>query len=277
MSDGMKYSVLMSVYHREKPTNLIESLDSIFNQTIKPDEVILVKDGVLTKELEEIIDSYLNKYNDFHVYALEKNCGLGVALNFGLTHCGNEIIVRMDTDDISVQNRVEKQLEYLKGNENVSILGSYVEEFLDGDHRSLYVKQCPMEDYKIKEMFKKKNAMNHPSVVFKKSAVESINGYIELKFNEDYFLWVRMAEKGFNFANIDEPLVKMRINNDTYLRRGGLKYFRTQNTIYKYMRERKYINFKEYIFGYMVRIVFRVLLTNKLRKLAYTSLLRRAI
>src|SRR5437868_4317075 len=113
MIENNKYSVLMSVYHREKPNYLIESLDSIFNQTIEPDEVILVKDGILTKELEDIIGSYLNRYKNFRVYALKKNSGLGVALNLGLMHCNNEIIVRMDTDDISVPNRIERQLEYL--------------------------------------------------------------------------------------------------------------------------------------------------------------------
>jgi glycosyltransferase involved in cell wall biosynthesis len=277
MINDMKYSVLMSVYYKEKPRNLKESLDSMFNQTIEPNEIILVRDGLLTKELEVIIDSYFHKHKNFHVYTLEKNSGLGVALNYGLKHCNNEIIVRMDTDDISLSDRVEKQLKYLNVHKNISVIGSYVEEFLDEDYKNLYIKCVPLEDKKIKEMFKKKNAMNHPSVVFKKSAVKSVNGYIELNLNEDYFLWVRMAEKGFMFANIDEPLVRMRISDETYLRRGGLKYFLTQNSIYKYMKESSYINFKEYVLGYLVRIVFRVLLPNNVRKQVYTRLLRKGI
>lgn len=277
LSNNMKYSVLMSVYERENPINLMESLNSMLNQTIKPHELILVKDGKLTEELNLVIQSYEKKYSNFYVYELEENSGLGVALNLGLKHCSNEMIVRMDSDDISVPNRVEKQLNYIKNHQDVSVLGSYVEEFSDGNIAGRYIKEVPLEDTKIKKIFKKKNAINHPSVLFKKSAVQSVNGYIELKFNEDYFLWVRMAEKGYKFANINEPLVKMRISKDTYLRRGGLRYFKTQNLIYKYMKDNGYINTKEYITSYIIRMVFRVLLTNGLRKQVYTRILRKGI
>lgn len=272
-----KYSVLMSVYHKEKPEYLEESLLSVFNQTIKPDEVILVKDGPITTSLQNVINKFISEYESFRVYTLEENKGLGYALNFGLKHCNNEIIFRMDTDDISIKERASFQLDYINKNNNVSILGSYIEEFTDNRSDKQYIKQTPLSDGEIKKMLKRKNAMNHPSVVFKKSHILSVGGYIELKLNEDYYLWVRMAEKGFIFANLEEPLVKMRITDETYSRRGGFKYFITQNSIYKYMKEKDYITDFEYIRGYLIRYIFRVVLTNRLRKLVYTRLLRKGL
>ncbi|MCH4826790.1 glycosyltransferase [Planococcus halocryophilus] len=272
-----KYSVLMSVYKKEKPENLRQSLISVYDQTIEPDEVILIKDGPLTEELESIIAVFVKKYTTFNVYALKKNSGLGVALNYGLEYCNNEIVFRMDTDDISLKDRARIQLEYLQKNPNVDILGSYVEEFIGNEGESKYIKKVPLFDNQIKKTFKKKNSMNHPTVVFKKSIVKKVGGYIELKLNEDYYLWIRLVEKGYTFANIDKPLVKMRINDNTYLRRGGLKYFYIQNIIYKYMRDINYISNYEYIKGFFVRIVFRVLLPNKIRKQVYIKLLRREL
>jgi glycosyltransferase involved in cell wall biosynthesis len=276
MSD-IKYSVLMSIYYKEKPEYLKASLNSIFNQTIKPSEVILVKDGPITKGLEDVIDEYLKKYNTFYVYELEENRGLGHALNHGLKHCSNEVVFRMDTDDISLNDRARIQLEYLNEHPDISVLGSYIEEFQDENNNSLYIKQTPLSDTEIKKMFKKKNAMNHPSIVFKKSDVLAVGGYIELKLNEDYYLWVRMAEKGYTFANIGEPLVRMRVSDETYLRRGGLNYFLVQNSIYKNMKRTNHISLKDYVQGYFIRFIFRVVLTNKLRKWVYTRLLRKGI
>lgn len=272
-----KYSVLMSVYHKEKPEYLKESLISIFNQTLRPDEVILIKDGPVTKELEDVINKFLSEYDVFHVYSLEENKGLGYALNHGLQYCNNEVVFRMDTDDISLKERARVQLDYLNKHPDVSVLGSYIEEFIDDSGNNLYVKQVPLNDNEIKRMLKKKNTINHPSVVFKKSHILAVGSYIELKLNEDYYLWVRMAEKGYIFANIEEPLVKMRVTDETYLRRGGLKYFITQNSIYKYMKKNNYISSVEYTYGYFIRFIFRVVLTNRLRKLVYTRLLRKGI
>lgn len=275
--DKVKYSVLMSVYHKEKPEYLKESLVSIFNQTISPDEVILIKDGPVTKELEEVIEIFLSEYEVFHVYSLNENKGLGYALNYGLQYCNNEVIFRMDTDDISVKDRAKVQLDYLKKNPEVSVLGTYIEEFIDVSGNDQYIKRVPLNDNDIKRMLRKKNAINHPSVVFKKSHILAVGGYIELKLNEDYYLWVRMAEKGYIFANLEKPLVKMRITDETYLRRGGLKYFVIQNSIYKYMRKKKYISVIEYAIGYLIRFIFRVVLTNKIRKFVYIRLLRKEI
>ena len=272
-----KYSVLMSVYYKEKPEYLKESLISIFNQTARPDEVILIKDGPVTMELEYVINKFLSEYDIFHVYSLKGNKGLGYALNYGLQYCNNEVVFRMDTDDISLKERARMQLDYLNKHPDVSVLGSYIEEFIDDSGNNLYVKQVPLSDNEIKRMLKKKNAINHPSVVFKKSHILAVGGYIELKLNEDYYLWVRMAEKGYIFANIEESLVKMRVTDETYLRRGGLKYFITQNSIYKYMKKNNYISSVEYTYGYLIRFIFRVVLTNRLRKLVYTRLLRKGI
>lgn len=273
----IKYSVLMSVYYKEKPEYLMKSLNSIFNQSVEPDEVILIKDGPLTKELEDIISVFLNRYDIFSVFSLEKNMGLGYALNFGLVQCKNEIVFRMDSDDISIKERARIQLEFLDKNPDVSVLGSYIEEFIDDSVENICVKRVPLENSEIRNTLKFKNALNHPSVVFKKSHILAVGGYIELKLNEDYYLWVRMAEKGYIFANIDISLVKMRISDETYLRRGGYKYFLVQNSIYRYMRRKRFISLFEYLYGCILRFLFRVILTNKLRKFVYNKLLRKEL
>ena len=107
----MQFSVLLSLYYKEKGEYLRQSLDSIFNQTLKPDEVILVEDGPLTEALYEVLSEYSNIYSNFKIVRLEKNGGLGNALNIGLAHCSFDLVARMDTDDIAKPDRFEKEIK----------------------------------------------------------------------------------------------------------------------------------------------------------------------
>jgi glycosyltransferase involved in cell wall biosynthesis len=269
----IKYSVLMSVYHKEKPEYLRDSINSMINQTVKPDEIVLVKDGPLTEALEKVIYEY--KDNPIlNVVELKENVGLGKALNIGLTKCRNEIVARMDTDDISEVERCEKQYKILIS-QNVSVVGASVSEFIDDKDNIVAYKDVIENHNEIIQRMKYRNAINHPTVMFKKSDVISAGSYQHWFLNEDYYLWIRMILMGYKFMNMNEPLVRMRITNDTYLRRGGWKYFVTQKKLFDYMLKENFINIIEYFYNNIIRFVTRLLVPNKLRKKLYLSLLRR--
>lgn len=270
----LKYSVLMSVYYKEKPEYLRESILSMLQQSIVPDEIVIVGDGILTDELEVVLDEF--KYNNIvKIVSLKENVGLGKALNIGLHECKNELIARMDTDDISLKNRCEKQLEIFMGNNELSVVGTAVGEFIDDPMNVIVYKKVEVDNIKIKNMMKYRNPMSHPSVMFKKSDVLKVGNYKCWFLNEDYYLWIRMIQEGFKFQNINEPLVRMRITNETYQRRGGWKYFITQKNLFDYMLKNDMINLIEYFYNNSIRFVTRVLITNRMRKLLYLKILRR--
>ncbi len=274
--NNLKYSVLMSVYFRENPEYLRSSILTMISQSVPPDEIIIVKDGPLTDKLLNVLDEFENN-NSINVISLEENVGLGKALNIGLNKCRNDLVARMDTDDISLKDRCEKQLECFFNNEKLSVIGTVVAEFIDSPDNIVAYKNVRKTNNEIKKHMKYRNPMNHPSVMFKKKDVEKAGGYQHFLLNEDYYLWIRMMQCGFEFKNIDEPLVKMRITNETYLRRGGWKYFLTQKNLLDYMLKSRFINIFEYIFNIIIRFVTRVLMSNRMRKNFYLKVLRRKL
>lgn len=271
-----KYSVLMSVYYKENPIFLQESIDSMLNQTIPPDEIVIVKDGKLTIELDNVLDKYIMD-DRFKIIALDKNIGLGLALEIGLNKCKNNIVARMDTDDISVPNRCEKQLLELQRNPNLSLIGSSVIEFNNSIKDIVAIKEAKESNNEIKKQMKFRNPINHPTVMFKKDSVINAGGYQDFKLNEDYYLWVRMMENNCEFQNILEPLVYMRVNNETYIRRGGWNYFLVQKKLLDYMLKNKIINIFEYVYNISVRFVVRVIFPNNARKWFYQKILRKTL
>jgi glycosyltransferase involved in cell wall biosynthesis len=218
------FSVLLSIYQKEKPDFLVESLDSIFNQTLKPNEVILVKDGPLTNELDRIINRYTDRYKELKIISLSENKGLSTALNEGLKHCTYNLVARMDTDDIAKPNRFEKQIRFLEENLNIDVIGTDIDEFEDNILNLKCRKIMPKTEKDFYSFAKNRNPINHPTVVFKKDAVLSVGGYKNYIMFEDYYLWVTMLVKGYKFYNLDESLLYFRFSKNTYCRRTGWKY-----------------------------------------------------
>lgn len=271
--NNSRYSVLMSVYYKENPEYLRESIISMLQQTVMPDEIILVKDGPLTKELENVIDEF--KYNDIlKIIELDENVGLGKALNIGLKACKNELVARMDTDDVSREDRCEKQLERFKNNKSLSILSSTVAEFDTDINNINNMKRLPTKHEEIIKYSKKRNPFNHPSVMYRKEAVQKAGGYQHFHLFEDYYMWVRMILSGAVCENIDEPLLFMRANEDMFRRRGGASYFKSVFKFKFHILRLGFLTFPEFIISIIIR-GFVSLVPNKMRIMMYKRFLRK--
>ena len=181
------YSVLMSVYYKEKPEWLKESIESILNQTIPTNDFVIIKDGKLTEELDDIISEYCKRYPDIlNVIELENNVGLGPALKIGVNACKNELIARMDSDDISVKDRCEKQLIKYQEEPELDIVGSSIAEFIDNINNVQAYRILPESDEEIKKFARRRNPFGHPSVMLRKSKVLEAGNYRSYYLVEDY-------------------------------------------------------------------------------------------
>lgn len=215
-----KYSVLLSLYAKEKAEYLKAALDSMLQQTVMPDEIVVVKDGPLTEELERVLVSYTAQYPQlFHIVPSEVNLGLGKALNLGLAHCRNELVARMDTDDISLPQRCEKQLAEFAKNDDLDLLGSSVDEFHSSPDKIVSRRVVPTTHKDIYEFAKRRSAFNHPTVMYKKSKVLAVGGYAPLRRNQDVDLFGRMLFSGCVAGNIEQSLLLFRSNDALAKRR----------------------------------------------------------
>lgn len=271
----MNFSVLISVYCKEKPEYLSSAIESIINQTVKPTEIVLVKDGLLTNELDQVINEFINLFpNIFNIVALPENQGLGGALYEGVNACKYDIIARMDSDDIAKSDRFEKQIEKLKRCKEIGIVGAWISEF-DGEISNiLSIRKVPSLNQQIYECAKKRNPLNHVTVMFRKQEVLEAGNYQPFLWNEDYYLWVRMMQKGTKMFNIQESLVYVRTGQAMFERRGGFKLLSVDVLLQVELLKIGFVNYFEFIFNIFVRIIFR-LIPNNLRKLVYINLLRR--
>ena len=273
----MNFSVLLSVYIKEKPKYLRKSLDSVFSQTVVPSEVVLVEDGPLTEDLYSVIDEYTKLYPNLRVVRSEKNLGLGKALNLGLNSCKYDYVARMDTDDICFPNRFEKQIQYMIDHPEVDMVGSWTQEFTetnDGEIRYMTLKKFPEHNDEIYSFARKRNPFEHPSVLFKKKAVNDVGGYQHLYLFEDYFMWARMMLNKCIFYNIPEPLLYFRMTTDSFERRGGFKY--AMKEVYNLWKFKKvgFFSLSEFLMNVARRFPIRIM-PNKMRKWFYNKVLRK--
>lgn len=214
------YSVLMSVYEKENPDYFSISIDSMLRQTLPPTQIVIVKDGKLTNKLDRVIDKFVESYPQlFTIVELPNNVGLGLALNEGLKACRNELVARMDTDDIALENRCELQIKEFLKNKDLCILGSNIDEFYDDPSRIVSSRIVPSKHRDIIKFARRRNPFNHPTVMYKKSEVLKLGGYSNYRRNQDLDLFVRMLHSGCIAANIDKSLLLFRANKDNLKRR----------------------------------------------------------
>lgn len=269
----MEFSVLMSVYYKENPSYLKQSIDSVINQSFKPSEIILVEDGILTDSLYSIINQLVDNYSIIKVIKLSENLGLGKALNEGIKYCSYELVARMDSDDICRYNRFEKQLEIFEKYPNVSVVSGFVEEFSTNIEEIESIRKLPEHNNQLFEYAKSKNPMNHPAVMFKKSHIEAVGGYQDFYLLEDYWLWIRMLMRGYKFYNIQEVLVSMRGGIAMAARRGGLKYAISEIKFQEQLYRMKMISLVTFLKNVIIRFIVRVM-PKSIRLIVYKNFLR---
>lgn len=270
-----KFSVLMSLYYKEKAEYLKLCLNSLLTQTVLPNEIVIVKDGPLTEELEEAVNEYITRNPELYkIIPLEKNMGLGLALAEGIQYCTNEIVARMDTDDIAVPNRFALQLAEFDKNSDLDICGGQIIEFEDDPEKPIAERKVPLLHDEIVEYQKKRSAFNHMTVMYKKSKVLSAGNYKDCPLMEDDMLWVDMILAGAQCLNIDEYLCNVRTNKDMIARRGGLRYYKKYRKARKKILQTGFITKKDYRKTNRIQLLI-CLMPKWLRKIVFFKLIHK--
>lgn len=218
------YSILMPVYYKEKPEYLRRSIESMVEQTVQTDDFVIVEDGPLTQELYKVLDEFENKYDFIHRVVQKENRGCGASLNNGLKSCKNDLVARMDSDDISLPDRCEKQLKMFLKHPELGVVGTAMYEFSFDENNPEYIKYMPENPEDVYKYGKRRIPFSHPTVMYRKSVVYDMHhGYCEERGMDDTDLFPRLMYSGVIGCNINEPLLKYRSNPEQYKRRINLK------------------------------------------------------
>lgn len=271
-----KFSVVTSVYQNDKPEFVRVALDSMLvEQTLKPSEIVLVQDGSVPADLERLLFEYEAKYSDvMHIIRLDKNGGLGNALKLGVENATYSLVARMDSDDICLPNRFEKQVSFMESHPECDIVGGQMTEFIGKPANIVGKRIVPENNEDIYKYMKGRCALNHVTVMFRKDSILKVGNYQDWFWNEDYYLWVRMMMNKCVFANLSDVLVNVRSGEDQYARRGGMKYFKSEEGIQRLMLDNKLINWCEYSVNVAKRLIVQLLLPNWLRGWVFRTFAR---
>lgn len=273
--NSVDVSILMSVYIKEKPEYLRTSLKSAINQTVRVKEIVLVLDGPITDQLQFVIEECQKECSDLiKLIPLKENVGLGKALAIGVEKCKYDLVARMDTDDIMIPTRIEKQIAEFTSELDLTIVGSNIDEFYDSPESIVGRRVVPEMNEEICNFSKKRNPFNHMTVMFKKSAVLDVGNYQPMMGFEDYYLWVRLLKAGYKGKNIQESLVFARTGEDMYARRGGKKYFLNGLKGRKAIYQAGLGSMSDYLISCSAHVVVS-LLPNKIRGQIYENKLRK--
>ena len=266
----MNFSVLMSLYYKEKPEFLAQCFDSLLHQTLPATEIILVFDGEVGFELEKIVEKY-TALLPLKIVRLSQNVGLGKALNVGIEQCRYEWIFRMDTDDINHHQRFEKQVRFIEQNPEVAIVGTQLAEFQQDPTQITGERKVPTTESAIYQFSKMRSPFNHPTVAYRKSMLLAVGGYQHHLYLEDYNLWLRILAKGYHVANLPDILFYMRVGNGMVGRRRGWTYFKSEWLLAQLKFALKYDNPIMILIHFFMRGLPRLLPTTLL-KLGYQRL-----
>lgn len=273
----MEYSVLMTVYKKDNPEYFRKSILSMFNQTVLTNDFVIVKDGPITYELQEVINFFDKKYPKvINQVELSKNVGLGLALNEGLKVCSNDIIARMDADDISIYNRCEQQLKEFELDNKLDIVGSSVNEFIGHESNIICTRMVPITHEEIYKFAKQRDPFNHPTVMFKKNKVLASGGYSNLRKNQDTDLWIKMLINGCRGKNIGQPLLLFRFEEETYKRRKNWLNTKLLIQIRYNAYKLGFSKFSDFLKVCIVQFLIYIM-PIKFQKWIYTKFLRNAI
>ena len=269
-----RLSVLMSLYINEKPEYAKACFNSLLGQTVQADEWVIVEDGPLTNQMYALLEEYQENYPGLiKRIPCVKNQGLGLALRTGIPECKNELIARMDTDDIAREDRFEKQIAEFKNNPMLDICGSHVIEFDNKVENEISRRNVPTKHDDIVRYQKTRSAFNHMTVMYKKTAVLKAGNYENCPLMEDDMLWVRMILSGAQCLNIDDYLVYARTGTSMIERRGGWAYFKKYKEGKKRIKETGFISDMDYIKAIAPQLVVS-LIPKKMRLWVFKKFLR---
>lgn len=272
------FSVLSSIYHKEHPAHFNACMESIWDkQTLKPTEIVLIEDGPLSPELDQIIAKWQEKLGKvLHIKKLEKNVGTGKAKNIGLQECTYDIVCIVDTDDIYVPERFEKQIKFLEKNPDVSIVGGQILEFVEDTQNPTGMRNVPLSNEDLRNYAKKQSPFNNMTITYRKSHILEVGGYQHHLWMEDYNLFLRVIAKGHKIQNLPDVLVYALIDNGMHGRRKGFQYIKSEKQLLDLKKQLKLQNPLYANMLFLVRSAFRLLPANLLGKI-YNTFLRKDI
>lgn len=271
----IKFSVTMSVYKNDNPQDFRAAVYSIYNgQTVKPSEIVLIEDGPISKELEDTVNELCIEIPVLKVISFDVNRGHAAARQGGLDNASYELVAIMDSDDLAEPFRFEKQLQFMEKHPEVTVSGSVIHEFIGNVNNIVGTRFVPEEDSEIKKYLKSRCPMNLQTVMYRKSKVMEVGGFIDWFCEEDYYLWIRLAEANHKFHNHKESLVNVRVGDEMYQRRGGLKYFMSESRLQKYMWTHGIISFTKYIYNVAIRFIVQVTMPYWLRGWVFRTFAR---
>ena len=272
----MHFSVLLSLYHKENPLALEQCFQSMWiDQTIQPNEIILVLDGPISEELSECVTKWQKMIGKpLKIIPLKQNIGLGKALNKGLEHCSNEWVFRMDTDDICMPDRFEKQIRFIQNNPDIVLFGGQILEFRQVLNDSTVIKKVPVSHQNIKKFSQKRCPFNHMTVAYRKSKIIEVGGYQHHLFMEDYNLWLRVIGAGYKVANLADVVLYARVGNGMHARRKGLEYIKSEKQLLNLKKDLKLQNPLYANMLFIIRSMFRLMPSALLGKI-YNTFLRK--
>lgn len=274
----MKFSTLISLYHKENPLFLDQCFKSIWNnQTIQPSEIILVLDGPIGEELSQCVEKWKKVIGtSLKIIPLSQNVGLGKALNEGLKHCSNDWVFRMDTDDICTPDRFEKQVAFIQQNPDVVLFSGQVMEFDQEISDANVLKAVPVGFEEIKKFAQKRCPLNHMTAVYRKSIIEKLGGYQHHLYMEDYNLWLRVIGAGYKVGNHPDVLLYARVGNGMHARRKGYQYIKSEKQLRDLKKQLKLQSPIHANMLFLARSLFRLLPASILGKIYNMFLRKRA-
>lgn len=253
------YSILTTVYQNEKTAWLRESIESMLAQTVLTDDYVIVKDGPLTPELDAVIAEYAAAHPFFHIVALEENVGLGGALRAGLAACKNDLVARLDSDDISLPTRCEKQLEAFAADRELAIVGTDMYEFQHDPNEITAVKIMPHAPDELYRYGKRRNAFNHSSVMYRKSVIEAHGNYSMARRSQDVELFSKILYHGCKCINLDEPLIKFRCGDTRVQRKKSWRNVKSDIRIFWGIHKMGYAGRSDFLYVLAIQLGFFIL------------------
>lgn len=267
------YSVLTTVYTKEEPEFLRASIESMLGQTVLTNDYVVVKDGPLTEALDAVLDEYARLYDFFHIVALPENVGLGAALRAGLSACKNDLVARLDSDDLSLPNRCELQLKAFAADSDLVIVGTDMYEFNNNPDEILARKVMPHTPEELYRYGKRRNAFNHSSVMYRKSVIEAHGSYSTMRRSQDVELFSKILYHNCKCINIDQPLIKFRCGDTRVQRKKSWRNVKSDLTIFWGIHKMGYSSFGDYLYVLAIQLGFYIL-PEKLAGYLYRKLFR---